>query len=273
MRKVILVLVDGLRYDAACEQMGYLHHLVETGRAARFKVKAELPSLSRPLYEVLLTGTPPSVSGMVSNQFSSLSGQKSLFHLTREQGLRNAAAAYYWVSELYNAFPFDPVRHCEQEDEGMPIQFGRFYFEDTYPDSHLFVDGEVLRRKHHPDFLLIHPMGVDSTGHLYGGETKEYRAKVTEADGILARLMPAWLDDGYHVLVTSDHGMNRFGQHGGPTPEERDVPLFAVSTAFIPGVYEEVIAQPAIAPLACRLLGIRPADAMGRYRIPGLKED
>ncbi|MCK9906676.1 hypothetical protein MXD63_42625, partial [Frankia sp. Cpl3] len=66
--KVIMVVVDGLQYQAAVSQMGYLNHLVEIGKAARCLVKSELPSMSRPLYEVLLTGTPSSVNKITSNQ-------------------------------------------------------------------------------------------------------------------------------------------------------------------------------------------------------------
>jgi len=162
--KVIVVVVDGMRYDKAYDALGYLQHLVEIKQAALYKVKSELPSLSRPLYEVLLTGTPASTNGITTNQTVRLSKQKSLFHLTKEHGLRNAAAAYYWVSELYNRAPFDFVEDRFQMDETKPIQYGIFYWEDDYPDSHLMVDAEYLRRKYMPDFLYIHPMGVDLKG-------------------------------------------------------------------------------------------------------------
>jgi len=127
MAKVILVLIDGLRYDIACKHMSYMASLTEKGLAARFMVKAEMPSLSKPLFETLLTGVPPYISGVTSNEFAGMSSQESLFHLTKRHGLVKAAAAYYWVSELYNAYPFDPPLHREQENEEMPIQFGRFY--------------------------------------------------------------------------------------------------------------------------------------------------
>ena len=35
-----------------------------------------------------------------------LSNQTSLFHLAKSSGKTTAAAAYYWVSELYNHAPF-----------------------------------------------------------------------------------------------------------------------------------------------------------------------
>lgn len=53
--KLIVVALDGLRYDAARRYLGYMEHMAEQGLAACHKVRSELPSLSRPLYEVSFT--------------------------------------------------------------------------------------------------------------------------------------------------------------------------------------------------------------------------
>lgn len=269
--KVIVVVVDGMRYDKAYDALGYLQHLVEIKQAALYKVKSELPSLSRPLYEVLLTGTPASTNGITTNQTVRLSKQKSLFHLTKEHGLRNAAAAYYWVSELYNRAPFDFVEDRFQMDETKPIQYGIFYWEDDYPDSHLMVDAEYLRRKYMPDFLYIHPMGVDLKGEQFGAESKEYREQILKVGSLLAQTVPIWRQKGYQILITSDHGMSETGNHGGTTSCERDVPLFVISEKIEAGVYDEVIPQLAFAPIVCQLLGIEPSEEMISYQMPGLK--
>lgn len=266
-----MVVVDGLQYQAAVSQMGYLNHLVEIGKAARCLVKSELPSMSRPLYEVLLTGTPSSVNKITSNQTVRLSTQKSLFQLVKEHGLKNAAAAYYWVSELYNRAPFHYVEDRIQADEEKTIQYGTFYFEDAYPDSHLLLDGEWLRRTYNPDFLYIHPMGIDHAGHLFGSDSKQYRGKAIEIDTILANLLPAWMEEGYQVVITSDHGMNRDGQHGGTGDDERHVPLYGIGSAFAPGIYEQEVPQLAVAPMICRLLGITPSEAMVSYEWPMIR--
>ncbi|WP_044895707.1 alkaline phosphatase family protein [Bacillus alveayuensis] len=271
--KVIAVVIDGLRYDKASEALGYIQHLVEANQAAFYKVKSELPSLSRPLYEVLLTGTKASENGITANQIVRLSKEKSLFHLTKENGLRNAAAAYYWVSELYNRAPFDFIEDRLQIDESKPIQYGSFYWEDDYPDSHLLADAESLRRKYNPDFLYIHPMGVDLKGEQFGSESKEYREQVLRIGQLLAQLVPIWMKEGYHIVITSDHGMSESGNHGGTTQGEREVPLFIISSEVEPGVYEEEVPQLAIAPLVCQLLEIEPSEKMISYTLPGLKKE
>ncbi|RED58652.1 alkaline phosphatase family protein [Cohnella lupini] len=269
-RKLIVVVLDGLRYDTARSCMGYMEHLVEQGEAVCYTVNSELPSLSRPLYEVLLTGTPAHANGITGNHVVKLSKEQSVFHLASKANLRTAAAAYHWVSELYNSAPFNPVTDRHQHDENKPIQHGIFYFEDHYPDTHLFSDAEHLRKTHDPHFLYAHPMNIDDAGHKFGGESKQYEASVRLADSILALLIPMWLSEDYQVIVTSDHGMNAHGQHGGTTSEERKVPLYVCGdrlNSLWDG--EETLSQLWLAPLMCEYLGIDPSAAM--VRLPAIE--
>ena len=83
--RLIMIVIDALRYDTACSHMGFMQHLIEQGKMARYEVKSEVPSLSRPLYETILTGTPPLVHGVVSNAVVRLSNQESVFHLAEAQ--------------------------------------------------------------------------------------------------------------------------------------------------------------------------------------------
>lgn len=272
--KLIVVVLDGLRYDSARKYLGYMEHLVEQGEVACYQVRSQLPSLSRPLYEVLLTGTPAAKNGITANHIVRLSQEHSVFHIAARAGLRTAAAAYHWVSELYNCAPFHPVADRHQHDKSKPIQHGIFYFEDHYPDSHLFVDAEYLRTAHDPHFLYIHSMNIDDAGHKYGGESKQYEASVRAADSILATLLPIWISQGYRIIVTSDHGMNEIGQHGGTEPEERLVPLYiGGEPPILPMLKDEqVLSQLILAPLMCRYLGLARSGAMIDLERTMLKE-
>ena len=264
--KVIFILLDGLSYDAAYTRMGYMLHIIERKAGSFFKVKAELPTLSRPLYEVLMTGTPCSENGVTNNMVVRNSRKQSIFSIARENGLSTAAAAYYWMSELYNRAPFQHLDDRDYSNEELNIQHGKFYFEDTYPDSHLFLDGHVLMMRHNPHFLLVHTMGIDNAGHLYGGCSKEYYSKAGEADCILSTFLPVWKEAGYTVVVTSDHGMNEYGLHGGGRDIERLLPLWIIggSTAYTHP--QECVPQLELAPLLCELLGVSPSPEMVRHR-------
>lgn len=263
MANTILVLLDACRWDVGTANAGYLEHLVEVGKAAKYKVRGELPSMSRPMYETLLTGLPASAHGVVSNAVCRKSVCENLFRICRREGLVTAAACYFWMSELYNAAPFDTqTQRFQLEGEG-DIQHGIFYWEDAYPDSHLFADGEFLRKQYHPDFLVVHSMNIDHLGHLMGGESREYESAVAKAMDALARLLPVWMEEGYHIMITSDHGMNAWGHHGGSAWEQRTVPLYLISGLCATGRYEEdEISQLTIAPLLCKMLGVHPAPGM-----------
>ncbi len=230
--KTLLVVLDGLNYQVASDALGYLQAECAVGKGRLYKLECELPSLSRPLYECILTGVKPVQSGVVHNGVCRLSHHRSVFHYARAAGLTTAAAAYNWVSELYNQSPFKAVRDRHTEDETLPIQYGHFYHADHYPDSHLFEDGESLRQRYRPDFLLFHPMNIDDAGHRCGLSSPQYRNAARTADGLLSHYLSAWLAEDYQVMVTADHGMNDDRSHGGVLPEERQVPLFVFGSAF-----------------------------------------
>ncbi|MGB8212129.1 MAG: alkaline phosphatase family protein [Anaerolineales bacterium] len=255
MNKVILVLSDGLRYDAAVEGMGYLGHLVEAKLASLYKVVGELPSMSRPSYEAIHTGRPASEHEIVSNAIVRLSSSPNIFKLAASAGRITAAAAYSWFSELYNRIPYDRINDREVDDASLSIQHGRFYTENDYPDIELFTTAAMLVRRFSPDYLLVHPMGMDYTGEAYGSDSSQYRNHAIQQDAILATILLEWQKRGYTVLVTGDHGMNKDGAHGGTTPEMREIPLFLIRPDSAgKGDTKETICQLQIAPTICKLL-------------------
>ena len=75
-------------------------------------------------------------------------------------------------------------------------------------------------------------MNIDDAGHKHGLDTPQYRNSARSADIILADYLQGWLDAGYQVLITADHGMNNDRSHNGLLPEEREVPLFVLGEAF-----------------------------------------
>lgn len=247
--RVILIVLDGLRYETARETLGWLEGQVTAGRAECHRLTCELPAISRPLYETILTGRAPADHGIVSNQITRRSQGDNLFARVCAAGGITAAAAYHWVSELYVRTPFDPQRD-RLLDGGENISHGAFYWSDTYPDDHLFADAQMLLR-HDPHFLLLHPMNVDDVGHKSGGNSTPYRNAARAQGDLLARYVPEWQARGYTVLVTADHGMGDDGNHAGPVPHETHVPFYALGVALDPAPK-----QIQIAGLCCRMIGV-----------------
>lgn len=260
--KIILVLIDGLRFDTAVTEMGFLEGALRHGKARRRVVRSELPSLSRPLYETLHTGLPPQVHGILTNQTVRPSNHENVFSIVSGHGLRTGAAAYWWFSELYNGVPYDPVLDRECDDPSCAIQHGRFYTEDAIPDTELMRTGDMLARRFAPDYLLIHPMGCDDIGHKFGGDSPEYRRAAAVMDDLLAIAVPGWLEAGYQVIVTADHGMNADGRHGGTTDDVTLVPLYFLGHRLTDNSGEAEVPQTAIAPTVLSLMALPVPEAM-----------
>lgn len=268
MNKVILVLCDALGYNVAKEGMGYLGHLVENKAASLYKVIGELPSMSRPMYETIHTGLNASEHGIISNMVIRLSNQTNLFQQSIQAGKTTGAAAYYWFSELYNHAPFDPIEDRELDNDSMNIQHGRFYTQDEMPDIEVFASAGMLVRRYSPDYMLVHPMGMDYTGELYGANSSQYRNHAIRQDMWLSGYISEWMSLGYNILITGDHGMNDDGLHGGTTIQVREVPLFIMGTDLTGlGDTREVISMLQIAPTISKLLGLPPIGSMTHLSI------
>jgi len=263
MAKIILILSDALRYDVAVANMGFLGHLVEYKLASLYKIVGELPSLSRPMYETIHTGVPSSVHGIVANTIVRRSIMPNIFQSVTNAGKVTAAAAYFWVSELYNSAPYDHIDDKEVDDESLFIQHGRFYIKDEYPDIELFATAAHLIRKFFPDYLLLHPMGMDYYGETYGSDSKEYRNHATQQDKWLAPLIQEWMEREYTIIVTGDHGINKDGSHGGTTPDQREVPLFTIQPNVKGrGDTGETVSHLQIAPTVLQLLNVPIPETM-----------
>lgn len=263
MKKTIFILLDACQYEAGTRNLGFLEHLTDYGKCAKYKVRGELPSLSRPIYATLLTGLPVSEHGIPFNEISTTLDVPSLFSLCKENGGVTAAAAFHWVSELFNHGPFQPHRDRIQLNSGEAIDHGIFYWLDPYPDSHVFADGEFLLNTYDPDFLMLHTMAVDDMGHHHGAGSKQYEEAIAIVGHVIAASLPRWLKEGYNVVITADHGMNHLGIHGGTDCPQRDTPLYIFSDQIQPGRYEdEYISQLNVAPLMCRLLGVPVPETM-----------
>ena len=254
MTPVVFVLLDGLGAATARRCMSFMTAMEEAGFARYAELLSELPPLSRPLYATLLSGLKPTESSIVHNDIARTCPAATIFSRARDAGLVTAAAAYHWMSELCNAAPFDPARDRLTDNPALPIAHGVFYSTDSYPDDELFHDAACLLHRHQPHLLLAHSMGIDNAGHEHGADSRAYRDATRRADGLLARWMPRWLENGYSVLVTSDHGMDADKGHNDNTPATRQVPLWLVGESWRDLPLPEN--QPQVAGVVARALGL-----------------
>ncbi len=261
--KVILVIIDGLKYQTAIDQCGFLEALVESKQARRMRMIAVLPTLSAPIYETLHTGLEPLVHGITSNDNLRKSNCANIFSIAKESGLVTAAAAHSFFSTLYNTDPYIPINDQEVNDPTKAIQHGRFYSEKGYsafnialPSEHdLMNQASMMVDRYKPHYLMIHSCSCDSIGHKFGGNSIEYSKQAWQVNDQLAQHIPFWIEEGYRILVTSDHGFTDSGNHGGSSEIERWTPYYDIGHPS-PGVESEDVSQLSIAPSILSILGL-----------------
>ena len=79
----------------------------------------------------------------------------------------------------------------------------------------------------------------------------------------MANLIPEWLEAGYTIIVTADHGMNSDHMHGGAALEMRQVPLYLIGPdGQGQGDTGMTLSQLQIAPTVCHLLGLPIPETM-----------
>ncbi len=269
MTRLALILMDGVGFDAAASQCGYMEAAVERQAARRWKMRACLPTISASLYETIHTGLTPLEHGVTGNDSLQPSAHPNVFSEIRKAGMRSAAVAHSYFHTLYGKGPFDPFAHCEIDDGDAIIAHARYYSMEGSSSANPAVPSEIdlcaeavrLAERHLPDYLLLHSSSVDTLGHAFGGDSAEYRKQVWRLDNALSRAIPRLQALDYEILVTADHGMNADGHHGGSEASVRDVPFYYFGGANGPEP-ADILDQRAVAPTILSRLGVAIPETM-----------
>lgn len=237
--KVIMILCDGMRADTAFKEFGYVNSLCTNSNMGLKTISvADNPSVSRTNYETLHTGVPALIHGVTSNLIQGKSKmERNIFKELTKNGKTTAVVGSSWFYDLYGKDKYLYLTHKEINSENNEdITYGRF-FSDDIPDAldktseglgHTFQVADFIIYKYKPDYLLIHVMTPDDTGHDTG-IGKEYANAVNNIDNVLGATIPRWFDLGYDVVITSDHGMDINHNHGGSKCDEMISPLYILS--------------------------------------------
>lgn len=247
-RRVVLVLIDGLRDDAS-RTMTSITALRERGADVRLTVPE--PSLSYPTWTTIMSGAPQQISGVTTNWFEGPVEVETLLDVAAGSGRSVIVAGpddldvMFRASEVATATALTPWDY-----EG--------YRSGEIVDDALELDARVGGA----DFAFVLLPDVDNAGHESGGASEGYAEVVARVDADLTRLVEG-LDDGNTVFVVlPDHGHTDSGGHGGW--EEPVVRTFAAiaGPGVAPGAAEGHLAD--IAPTVAVLAGIQaPMQATG----------
>ena len=256
-RRVVIVLIDALRYDTSenVQTMPTLNKLRAAG--AQAMMHSQAPSFSEPGYTTILTGAWPWLNdGPAFNlDYGEIPTwtQDNLFSAAHRAGLTTAISGYYWFEELVPQTDVDLSFYTPGEDKAA--------------DNDVVAAALPWLKNDQAQLTLIHIDQVDYAGHHEGGpKSINWSAAATRADDQLAQIVSTLDLSKDTLLVISDHGQIDVGGHGGQDPICLQEPFVLVGAGVVPGDYGNVNMVD-VAPTLAALLGVNiPASAQGQVR-------
>ncbi|XP_026763391.1 GPI ethanolamine phosphate transferase 2 isoform X2 [Galleria mellonella] len=268
---VILMVIDGLRYDFATEEyMPYTGQLLKNKSACIYVSVAEPPTVTMPRIKAMMTGSVSTFADVALNFGAPAVRGDSVLRVAASRGRRSIM---YGDDTWLRLFP-----GLWAEYDGTTSFYVTDYTEvDNNVTRHL---DKVLtpdeNKKPTFDFLVLHYLGLDHIGHLEGARSPMIKPKLLEMDGVVKKIftaMQTW-DRAGTLIVCGDHGMRDAGGHGGASPAELLVPLVLARTPDFVCPHSKgpgpTVAQVDVAPSVAWLLNAPiPGESVGRM-LPAL---
>jgi predicted AlkP superfamily pyrophosphatase or phosphodiesterase len=263
MRKLLLIILDGVPYRNWRRLFGNLEGWVAAGEARVWRMRSVLPSTSGSCYASIHTGTPPQVHGIWGNCLRRRLDLPDVFSELSKAGRKTGAVTHSYWSEFFNRYPFDLVRDIEYDEPEGPITHGRFhtmtgdtgYNQMTPSDVDLFATLTRLCLHKNIDYGILHTCTLDSLGHRFFHDCEEMDDACYRMDEMLASFLHQWRSAGYEVIVTADHGQDDRGHHGGTGELQQEFAFYYFGDAEMPGK-DVVLDQLALAPAILTRMGV-----------------
>ncbi|HTS51279.1 MAG TPA: ectonucleotide pyrophosphatase/phosphodiesterase [Bryobacteraceae bacterium] len=212
---VILVSIDGFRYDYAQRFQTKNILAVRDGGASAESIIPSFPSLTFPNHISIATGLYPEHHGIVGNSFydPARDGEFTLRASSTEGPWMDPRATPLWVlaeqQHLIAACMFWPM--CDSEIRGVRPAYWKLY-DDRFPDEQRVqqvLDWLKLPPDRRPHFITLYFSGVDHAGHSFGPDAPETAQAAKWVDGMIGKLRQGLDTLGLPVnlVLVSDHGM------------------------------------------------------------------
>ncbi|KAF8057534.1 hypothetical protein FPV67DRAFT_1637053 [Lyophyllum atratum] len=234
-KRAVLLIIDALRFDFVSPDppspaSPYHHNILTLPKeltASRpehsflFNAYADPPTATLQRIKGLTTGSLPTFVDIGNNFGGSSIAEDSIL---KQLSLAGKKAAFMGDDTWMSVFP-------DSFQDNMTFPYDSFNVEDLHTVdegviTHLFP---LLQDPNKPfDFLIGHFLGVDHVGHRVGPDHPSMKAKLTQMNDVLTRVVDL-LDDDTLLVVLGDHGMDRSGDHGGDGDHETSSALWVYS--------------------------------------------
>lgn len=247
-KKVILILVDGMRPDGMM-QCGnpYVEELLKKS-AYTLKAQTVFPSVTLPCHMSLFHSVDPARHGITTNFF--MPQVRPIEGLIERLDILKKHTAFFITWERLR----DLCRPCR-------LTHTYFINENKVANADQKITDVAIRyvNEENPDFIFLYLGDTDETGgHDAGWMSETYLQVVSKAMDCVKRVrdeVPAE----YDIILLADHG-GHDRSHGTDIPEDMTIPIIGCGPSFTPGELPEGLSIKDIAPTITKLLGAAPAD-------------
>ena len=223
----ILISLDGFRADFLNRGLTpALNSFIASGVSPRYMLPS-FPSVTFPNHFTLVTGLYPESHGVVGNTFWDPELEEEFFYTdplrsmdprwwnaeplwvtAEKRGVRTAV--HMWPGSEAHIPPLEPTYLDKYNgSEALTRKIERILQLIDLAGDH--DESEALSPDRRPQFIAAYVPNVDTDGHLYGPNSTEIRATISDVDSMLAVLMDGLYDRNLteivNIVVVSDHGM------------------------------------------------------------------
>ncbi|WP_301370863.1 alkaline phosphatase family protein [Streptomyces xanthophaeus] len=262
--KVLVIGIDGAVLDRVkAADAPHLNGLMAQGLTARSTLYASpmAATSSGPGWSTIATGVWPDKHGVKDNSFTGKNYAAYPDFLTR---IENAKPAL----NTYAAADWEPITSTDQNgpifsskvDKRLSLKGDRDGYRTEDPKIAAAAAAEL--RDQNPDAAFVYLGEIDAAGHSYGAASQQYLDTIARVDTLVGQLLtavknrPAYAQENWKILVTTDHGHTDSGGHGGSTIQERGTFVIAKGAGIPAGSVRADVRLADVAATALAQVGV-----------------
>ncbi|KYB26202.1 GPI ethanolamine phosphate transferase 2 isoform X2 [Tribolium castaneum] len=224
-KKLVLVVIDALRLDfISATKTPFLSKSLRNN-GCFIHLKVETPTVTLPRIKALTTGNVPQFVDIILNLANPTKVEDSFIHRAHAAGKK---IVFYGDDIWVKLFSDEFVR-----SEGT----SSFFVNDfTEVDDNVTRNVKLEVKRSDWDIMILHYLGLDHIGHVYGPKSPLILSKLKEMDYVIEEI---YKTDAI-LMVTGDHGMRDSGGHGGSTHPETNVPFIVLGVPCINDSFAQI---------------------------------